>query len=44
MKKDHPELSFKELNQKMSEEYKNLSSEDRNKWIKVADDLNATRK
>ena len=44
LKKDHPDLSFKELNQKMAEEYKNLSEEERAKWIKIADEQNAERK
>lgn len=44
LKKENPDLSFKELNQKMSEEYKNLTSEERAKWINIADEQNAERK
>lgn len=43
MKEKYPDLSFKEVNQKMNEEYKALSEEERAKWMKLTDEANIER-
>jgi hypothetical protein len=43
MKEKYPDLSFKEVNQKMSEEYKALSEEERAKWMKLTEEANVER-
>ena len=43
LKSEKPEAPFKQLNEQITDEYKNLNPQDREKWQKIAEEQNKIR-